>query len=155
MRLLKTQKRAIKEREKQRIRQLRSQQALIEKKNAKKKKRAKAEAAPKTCQDTLHYKYMFENTENIKQITCLAETGLYNASPTSGSETHGLTFFVVFNNTSGHIVPNNVVFIKSPNTGYSEIGSNTDWRYNRDAASGTTYCSGILTPWTIIDYEEP
>ncbi|MBQ8941242.1 MAG: DUF87 domain-containing protein [Firmicutes bacterium] len=61
MRLLKSQKRAIKEREKQRIRQLRSQQALIEKKNAKKKKKAKAEAAPKTCQDTLHYRYMFEN----------------------------------------------------------------------------------------------
>ena len=34
---------------------------MIEKKNLKKKKRAKAEAAPKTCQDTLHYKYMFEN----------------------------------------------------------------------------------------------
>ena len=98
---------------------------------------------------------MFENTENIKQITCLAETGLYNATPDTGSSDHGLTFFVAFIYNNGHIVPNNVVFIKSPNTGYSEIGSNTDWRYNRTSNSGTTYCSGILTPWTIIDYEEP
>lgn len=101
------------------------------------------------------YKYMFENTENIKQITCLAETGLYNTSPTDGKSNHGLTFMVCFRNTYGYIIPNDTVFIKSPNTGYSEIGSNTEWRYNRNSSNDVTYCSGILSPWTIIDYEEP
>ena len=101
------------------------------------------------------YKYMFEHTENIKQITCLAETGLYNATPGDDKSNHGLTFMVCFENTYGHIVPNDVIFIKSPNTGYSEIGSNTDWIYNRTQGQGITYCSGILSPWTIIDYEEP
>lgn len=101
------------------------------------------------------YKFMFEHTENIKQITCLAETGLYNETPTDSRSNQGITFFVSFNNGSGYIVPNNVVFIKSPNTGYSEIGSNTEWIYNRYNSSGVTYCSGILSPWTVIDYEEP
>lgn len=104
------------------------------------------------------YKYMFERTENIKQITCLAETGLYNASPTDTKSNHGLTCFVNFINTNGK-VPRNVVFIKSPNTGYSEIGSNTDWYYNKYTATGSIWCPGILKleiePWTIIDYEEP
>lgn len=101
------------------------------------------------------YKYMFENAENIKQITCLAETGLYVDDPTSAKLNHGLTFMVCFATTYGHTAPNDVIFIKSPNTGYSEIGSNTDWRYNRTSLNGNTFCSGILSPWTIIDYEEP
>ena len=105
------------------------------------------------------YKYMFEHTENIKQITCLAETGLYITNPTDPKGTHGLTSFVVFDNTNGHTVPHNVVFIKSPNTGYSDIGSDTEWCYNKYIAAGIIYCSGILKlkiePWTIIDYEEP
>lgn len=101
------------------------------------------------------YKYMFENAENIKQITCLAETGLYNASPSDSKSNHGLTYFVSFLNTSGHIVPNDVVFIKSPNTGYSELGSNTEWSKNIYSGTNSKYCPGILSSWTVIDYEEP
>jgi hypothetical protein len=101
------------------------------------------------------YKFIFEHAENIKQITCLAETGLYIANPTDSKGTHGLTYFVSFLKNNGHIVPDDVIFIKSPNAGYSDIGSNTEWRYNRNMSNEITYCSGILSPWTIIDYEEP
>ena len=61
MNLSKSQKKALKEKEKQRIRALKQQQEQIERKNQKKKKRLKAEAAPKSCQDTLRYKKMYES----------------------------------------------------------------------------------------------
>lgn len=102
------------------------------------------------------YKYMFQYAPSIKQITCLAETGLYIENPTDNKGTHGLTYFVSFKNSSG--VPNDVVFIKSPNAGYSELGSNTEWIYNKYTANtdnGIEFCPGILSTWNIIDYEEP
>jgi hypothetical protein len=105
------------------------------------------------------YKYMFQYTYNIKQITCLAETGLYNATPSDGKSTQGLTFFIHLKSGSGSIIPRNGVFIKSPNAGYSDLGSNTEWSYNVYAKSGEIWCPGIIKlqvePWTIIDYEEP
>lgn len=66
--LLKSQKKIAKEKEKKYIRALKMQQETIELKNQKKKKQLKVEATPKSCQDTLHYKYMFQES-GICQVT--------------------------------------------------------------------------------------
>ena len=59
--LLKSQKKALKEKERQYIRQLRQREEALKKQNAKKKKKLKKEAAPHSAQNTLNYKYMFDD----------------------------------------------------------------------------------------------
>lgn len=61
MTLLKSQKKLLKEKERQRLKALKQRQENIERKNRKKKKKLKNQAAPKSCQDTLKYKYMYPN----------------------------------------------------------------------------------------------
>lgn len=61
MTLLKSQKKALKEKENARKKSEQYKLEDIERKNQKKKKQLKAEAAPKTCQQTLRYKYMYQN----------------------------------------------------------------------------------------------
>jgi hypothetical protein len=73
------------------------------------------------------YKYMFEDCFNLKQITCLAETGLDN--PTSA--TSGINYFTTY---SKALQPNGL-FIKSAN------------------ATWPTDKNGIPKGWTVQNYE--
>ena len=70
------------------------------------------------------YKYMFEDCTNLKQITCLAETGL---------TTDALNSFTTYG--SGVTFQSNGLFIKSPNA--------TNWPTGKN---------GIPNGWTVENY---
>ncbi len=59
--LVEVTEKSIKRRRKEAARSLKASAGKHRKKKSKKKKQLKAEAAPRSCQDTLHYKYMFQN----------------------------------------------------------------------------------------------
>ena len=61
MTLLKSQRKAQKEKEKQRLKQLKVQEERIEKHNKQKRKQLRAEASPKSCQQSIRYKYDIVN----------------------------------------------------------------------------------------------